>query len=386
MIAASVSSTWWRVFSATAGGSGRLGGARDVLGQCLRSAGEIAAIGLNAHGCLTYGLLPRILPGGRAVGQSSCKLRSSMEACSWRTNETARRTGRDRDRRRAAARQGHGARARARRGGGRHQCALLARGGRTHRRRGRGGGRPRAGAPRRCHRRGGGRPDGRRHGGQAFGRVDILVNNAAIRAEAHFLEMTLKQWREILGVILDGAFLCSRAVLPHMVKNKYGRIINLGGVSARISARPGAPMSAPARWASSASPRRSLRSLPRTASRSIAWCRARSAASVRRPPASGIQAVPPVGREGVPDDVAGVVRMLCQPQTATSPGRPPCERRPLYAVGVDRVSSHVASRPPKPTTISPRRPQHDEAIRRVPGALSLRGPARARRARSAPRR
>src|SRR5262247_4172601 len=56
---------------------------------------------------------------------------------------------------------------------------------------------------------------------KAFGRIDILVNNAAVRAEAHFLEMTLKQWHEILGVILDGSFLCSRAVLPHMLKNKY---------------------------------------------------------------------------------------------------------------------------------------------------------------------
>src|SRR5262245_65983198 len=36
---------------------------------------------------------------------------------------------------------------------------------------------------------------------KAFGRVDILINNAAVRAEAHFLEMTLKQWHEILGVI-----------------------------------------------------------------------------------------------------------------------------------------------------------------------------------------
>src|SRR4051812_42629511 len=40
----------------------------------------------------------------------------------------------------------------------------------------------------------------------AFGRIDILVNNAANRAEAPFLEMSLAQWREITGVILDGAF------------------------------------------------------------------------------------------------------------------------------------------------------------------------------------
>ena len=48
--------------------------------------------------------------------------------------------------------------------------------------------------------------------------------------------MSYKQWRDILGVILDGAFLCSRAVLPHMVKNKFGRIINMGGVSSHLGA------------------------------------------------------------------------------------------------------------------------------------------------------
>ena len=71
---------------------------------------------------------------------------------------------------------------------------------------------------------------------KAFGRVDILVNNAANRGEAHFMEMSLKEWREITGVILDGAFLCSRAVMPHMVASKHGRIINLGGVSAHLGA------------------------------------------------------------------------------------------------------------------------------------------------------
>ena len=98
-----------------------------------------------------------------------------------------------------------------------------------------GGRRARAGAARRCHRRGCGRPHGR-GGGRGFGRVDILVNNAANRGEAPFLQMTFAQWRDITGVILDGAFLCSRAVLPHMVANKHGRIINIGGVSSHLGA------------------------------------------------------------------------------------------------------------------------------------------------------
>ena len=69
-----------------------------------------------------------------------------------------------------------------------------------------------------------------------FGRIDILVNNAANREQVPFTEMTFAQWRAYTSVILDGAFLCSRAALRHMAGAKYGRIINIGGVSAHMGA------------------------------------------------------------------------------------------------------------------------------------------------------
>src|SRR5213594_3769637 len=47
-----------------------------------------------------------------------------------------------------------------------------------------------------------------------FGRIDILVNNAALRRERPLEQMTLADWREITGVILDGAFNCVRTCLP----------------------------------------------------------------------------------------------------------------------------------------------------------------------------
>jgi 3-oxoacyl-[acyl-carrier protein] reductase len=69
-----------------------------------------------------------------------------------------------------------------------------------------------------------------------FGGLDILVNNAADRAIAPFLEMELAAWRSVMSIILDGAFLCSRAALPHMIAAGGGRIVNMGGVTAHIGA------------------------------------------------------------------------------------------------------------------------------------------------------
>lgn len=70
-----------------------------------------------------------------------------------------------------------------------------------------------------------------------FGRIDILINNAAIRRQSPFTEMSYAEWREINAVILDGAFLMCRAVLPVMVAGGGGTIVNIGGVSAHIGAK-----------------------------------------------------------------------------------------------------------------------------------------------------
>ena len=62
-----------------------------------------------------------------------------------------------------------------------------------------------------------------------FGRLDILVNNAALRAEHAFEEITLAQWREVMAVNLDGAFLTTQALMPLLRKSDAGAIINMGG-------------------------------------------------------------------------------------------------------------------------------------------------------------
>jgi 3-oxoacyl-[acyl-carrier protein] reductase len=69
-----------------------------------------------------------------------------------------------------------------------------------------------------------------------FGGIDILVNNAATRVEQSLAKMTLEEWREILGVVLDGAFICTRACLPHLVRSDGASIVNIGGLSAHTGA------------------------------------------------------------------------------------------------------------------------------------------------------
>ena len=69
-----------------------------------------------------------------------------------------------------------------------------------------------------------------------FGRLDILVNNAAIRAVEPLETIDAARWREVTSVILDGAWLCSRACLDALRKSDGGAIVNIGGLSAHTGA------------------------------------------------------------------------------------------------------------------------------------------------------
>jgi 3-oxoacyl-[acyl-carrier protein] reductase len=76
-----------------------------------------------------------------------------------------------------------------------------------------------------------------------FGRIDVLVNNAALRREKNIADMSYANWREVMDVTLDGAFHCVKACLPALKKNG-GTIINIGGMSAHIGSRDRAHVTA----------------------------------------------------------------------------------------------------------------------------------------------
>jgi 3-oxoacyl-[acyl-carrier protein] reductase len=72
---------------------------------------------------------------------------------------------------------------------------------------------------------------------ERLGRIDILVNNAAVRPEKPFESLTLADWRAVHSVILEGAFLTVKAALPHLKSSGSGAIVNVGGMSAHSGAK-----------------------------------------------------------------------------------------------------------------------------------------------------
>jgi len=68
----------------------------------------------------------------------------------------------------------------------------------------------------------------------AFGKIDLLVNNAGIAgSNAKLWEMTPADWRRVVDINLNGLFLTCRAIVPHLLKNGYGRIVNIASIAGK---------------------------------------------------------------------------------------------------------------------------------------------------------
>jgi 3-oxoacyl-[acyl-carrier protein] reductase len=148
-----------------------------------------------------------------------------------------------------------------------------------------------------------------------FGRIDILVNNAALRREKPFAEMTYAEWREIMNVTLDGTFHCVKACLPHLKKSGAGTIVNIGGLSAHTGAKDRAHV---------VTAKAGIIGFTRALAHDLAAdgitvnCVVPGLIGTPRPkdkpePAHHLTHQTITGERGRPEDVAAAVRFLCGP-------------------------------------------------------------------------
>ena len=72
---------------------------------------------------------------------------------------------------------------------------------------------------------------------EQLGVPSILINNAGLRIHDNFEKIKYKDWKKVMSVNVDASFLCAQALIGHMTKQKWGRIINIGGLSAHIGAK-----------------------------------------------------------------------------------------------------------------------------------------------------
>jgi 3-oxoacyl-[acyl-carrier protein] reductase len=156
-----------------------------------------------------------------------------------------------------------------------------------------------------------------------FGRIDILVNNAAVRAEQAFEDLTLAQWRAVTSIIIDGAFNCTKACLPWLKRSGAGVVVNIGGLSAHTGA---------ARRPHVVTAKAALIGFTRALAHELAEHKIRvntvtpGLMAAPRPPGqpqpqhhSLVHAL--VGRRGVPEDIAAAVRFVCGPGAAFITGQ-----------------------------------------------------------------
>ena len=148
-----------------------------------------------------------------------------------------------------------------------------------------------------------------------LGRIDYLINNAALRQERMFEEMSFKEWRDVLGVTLDGAFHCAKACLPYLKASGAGAIVNIGGLSAHTGSKHRAHVTAA---------KLGLVGFTRGLAHDLANDHvtvnlvAPGTIDTPRDPAAAKPAHHLInntltGRRGSPDEVAAMVRFLCGP-------------------------------------------------------------------------
>ena len=159
---------------------------------------------------------------------------------------------------------------------------------------------------------------------EAFGSVDILVNNAGITKDKPMAMMSEEDWDAVLDINLKGAFLCTKFAAKQMIKQRYGRIINIASVAGRYGNQGQANYSAS---------KAGLIGLTKTTAKEFAsrgvTCNAVAPGMIQ---SKMTDVLPeevkkkyleniPLGRFGTPEDVANVVAFLASDDSAYVTGQ-----------------------------------------------------------------
>jgi 3-oxoacyl-[acyl-carrier protein] reductase len=147
-----------------------------------------------------------------------------------------------------------------------------------------------------------------------FGRVDFLINNAGITKDSLLLRMSEEEWDKVIAVDLKSVFLCTRAVIRHMMRQKFGRIVNISSV---IGLRGNVGQ------ANYASAKAGIIGFTKSAARELAgrnitvnavapgYIQTEMTERLPQEVKEEMLKQVPLGRPGQPEDVAGVVAFLC---------------------------------------------------------------------------
>jgi 3-oxoacyl-[acyl-carrier protein] reductase len=165
--------------------------------------------------------------------------------------------------------------------------------------------------------------------GGAWGGLDVLVNNAGITRDNLIIRMAEEEWDAVLGTNLKGAFLCTKAVVPLMLKQRWGRIINMSSVVA-LAGNPG--------QANYAASKAGLIALTRSIAKEVGsrnitvnaltpgFITTDMVGTLSQETIDAIKQHIPLGRLGTPEDVAGAVAFLASDDASYLTGQ---------AIGID---------------------------------------------------
>ena len=149
---------------------------------------------------------------------------------------------------------------------------------------------------------------------QRWDKLDILVNNAGVTRDKLLLRMNAAEWDEVIDVNLRGAYLCTRSVLPPMMRQRHGRIVNMSSVVG-LSGNPGQANYAASKAGLIGFTKAMAREM---ASRNITvnavapgYITTAMVDQLSQEAQQAILSRIPMGRFGSPEDVAEVVAFLC---------------------------------------------------------------------------